>query len=208
MPETPVWIPPKHGPVPNPVMTGSGLRRYDISYALIPGFRPLELQLFVPESEQPTPLIVYIHGGGYAGGTRVEGTPWFEMTNYRQKALARGFAFASIDYRLGFEQSFAMTKAVGDAFIQAYLPIVQRRYQDPFTPEQKAFQEYRRGRYVEYNLLFDRGTIFGLHSGGRTESILMSMPPVVQWWYNYQPTPGTPEAKLYDYYLQPRDWLV
>lgn len=113
MPETPVWIPPKHGPVPNPVMTGSGLKRYDISYALIPGFRPLELQLFVPESEQPTPLIVYIHGGGYAGGTRVEGTPWFEMTNYRQKALARGFAFASIDYRLGFEQSFPA--AVNDA---------------------------------------------------------------------------------------------
>jgi acetyl esterase/lipase len=113
MPETPVWIPPKHGPVPNPVMTGSGLRRYDISYALIPGFRPLELQLFVPESEQPTPLIVYIHGGGYAGGTRVEGTPWFELTNYRQKALARGFAFASIDYRLGFEQSFPA--AVNDA---------------------------------------------------------------------------------------------
>ena len=100
-----------------------------------------------------------------------------------------------------------MTRAVGDAFIKAYLPIVQRRYQDPFTPEQKAFQEYRRGRYVEYNLLFDRGTIFGLHSGGRTESILMSMPPVVQWWYNYQPQPGTPEAKLYDYYLKPRDWL-
>ncbi|MEY4320681.1 MAG: hypothetical protein RLZZ471_622 [Actinomycetota bacterium] len=113
MPEAPIWIPPKHGLVPNPVMTGSGLKRYDISYALIPGFRPLELQLFVPESDQPTPLIVYIHGGGYAGGTRVEGTPWFEQTNYRQKALARGFAFASIDYRLGMEQSFPA--AVNDA---------------------------------------------------------------------------------------------
>jgi len=105
---------------------------------------------------------------------------------------------------LGFEQSFAMTRAVGDA----YLPIVERRHQDDFTPEEKAFQEYRRGRYVEYNLIFDRGTIFGLHSGGRTESILMSMPPVVQWWYNWQPKPGTPEAKLYDHYLQPRDWLA
>ena len=109
---------------------------------------------------------------------------------------------------LGFEKSFAMTRAVGDAFINAYLPIVERRYQDAFTPEEKSFQEYRRGRYVEYNLLFDRGTIFGLHSGGRTESILMSMPPVVQWWYNWQPQPGTPEAKLYDYYLKPRDWLA
>ncbi len=101
-----------------------------------------------------------------------------------------------------------MTRAVGDAFIDAYLPIVERRYKDSFTTEEKAFQEYRRGRYVEYNLIFDRGTIFGLHSGGRTESILMSMPPVVQWWYNWQPKPGTPEAKLYDYYLKPRDWLA
>ena len=113
MPEAPVWVPPKHGPLPDPVRTNLGLRRYDISYSLIPGFRPLELQLFVPESDQPTPLIVYVHGGGYAGGTRVEGTPWFELTNYRQKALNRGFAFASIDYRLGMEESFPA--AVNDA---------------------------------------------------------------------------------------------
>jgi len=127
---------------------------------------------------------------------------------HREEPRGIGGVFFDDFNELGFEQSFAMTKAVGDAFIKAYLPIAQRHYQDPFTPEQKAFQEYRRGRYVEYNLLFDRGTIFGLHSGGRTESILMSMPPVVQWWYNYQPTPGTPEAKLYDYYLKPRDWLA
>ena len=101
-----------------------------------------------------------------------------------------------------------MTRAIGDAFINAYLPIVQRRQNDPFTAEEKSFQEYRRGRYVEYNLIFDRGTIFGLHSGGRTESILMSMPPVVQWWYNWHPELNTPEAKLYDYYLKPRDWLA
>lgn len=113
MSEAPVWVPPKHGQLPNPVITSSGLKRYDIAYALIPGFRPLELQLFVPDSEKPTPVILYIHGGGYAGGTRVEGTPWFELANYRQKALTRGFAFASIDYRLGFEQSFPA--AVNDA---------------------------------------------------------------------------------------------
>jgi coproporphyrinogen III oxidase len=127
---------------------------------------------------------------------------------HREEPRGIGGVFFDDFNELGFEQSFAMTRSVGDAFIKAYLPIVQRRHQDPFTPEQKAFQEYRRGRYVEYNLLFDRGTIFGLHSGGRTESILMSMPPIVQWWYNYQPKPGTPEAKLYDYYLKPRDWLV
>jgi acetyl esterase/lipase len=106
MPEKPVWIPPKHGPLTNPVTTKSGLTRYDIAYALIPGYRPLELQLFTPNSASPAPLIVYVHGGGYAGGTRTEGTPWFELTQYRQRAIDRGFAFASIDYRLGFEASF------------------------------------------------------------------------------------------------------
>ncbi len=127
---------------------------------------------------------------------------------HRDEPRGIGGVFFDDFNELGFEKSFAMTRAVGDAFINAYLPIVERRYQDAFTPAEKSFQEYRRGRYVEYNLIFDRGTIFGLHSGGRTESILMSMPPVVQWWYNYQPEPGTPEAKLYDYYLKPRDWLA
>jgi coproporphyrinogen III oxidase len=101
-----------------------------------------------------------------------------------------------------------MTRAVGDAFIEAYLPILERRYQEPYTQAERDFQEYRRGRYVEYNLIFDRGTIFGLQSGGRSESILMSMPPVVTWRYNWKPEPNTPEAKLYDYYLKPRDWLA
>ena len=127
---------------------------------------------------------------------------------HREEPRGIGGVFFDDFNELGFEQSFAMTRAVGDAFIKAYLPIVQRRASDTYTPEQKDFQQYRRGRYVEYNLLFDRGTIFGLHSGGRTESILMSMPPVVQWWYNYQPKPGTAEAKLYDHYLKPRDWLA
>lgn len=113
MPEKPVWIPPKHGPVPKPITTASGLTRYDASYALVLGFRPLELELYLPKSDEPAPLIVWIHGGGYAGGTRKEGTPWFEATSYIQKALDHGFAFASIDYRLGHEATFPA--AVNDA---------------------------------------------------------------------------------------------
>ena len=127
---------------------------------------------------------------------------------HREEPRGIGGVFFDDFNELGFEKSFAMTRAIGDAFINAYLPIAQRRQNDPFTAEEKSFQEYRRGRYVEYNLIFDRGTIFGLHSGGRTESILMSMPPVVQWRYNWHPEPNTPEAKLYDYYLKPRDWLA
>ena len=109
---------------------------------------------------------------------------------------------------LSFEECFSVVRSVGNAFIDAYLPILERRYLEKFTPEEKSFQEYRRGRYVEYNLIFDRGTIFGLQSGGRSESILMSMPPVVTWRYNWHPEPGTPEAKLYDHYLKPRNWLT
>ena len=109
---------------------------------------------------------------------------------------------------LSFEECFSVVRSVGNAFIDAYLPILERRYLEKFTPEEKSFQEYRRGRYVEYNLIFDRGTIFGLQSGGRSESILMSMPPVVTWRYNWHPEPGTPEAKLYNYYLKPRNWLT
>ena len=107
---------------------------------------------------------------------------------------------------LGFERSFAMTRAVGDAFVQAYLPLVQKRRAMPYGERERDFQAYRRGRYVEFNLVFDRGTLFGLQSGGRTESILMSMPPVVTWRYAWQPEPGTPEARLYSDFLRPRDW--
>ena len=107
---------------------------------------------------------------------------------------------------LGFEQSFAMTRAVGDAFVQAYLPLVQRRRGMAYGERERDFQAYRRGRYVEFNLVFDRGTLFGLQSGGRTESILMSMPPVVKWRYAWQPEAGTPEARLYSDFLRPRDW--
>ena len=108
----------------------------------------------------------------------------------------------------GFDTSFAMTRAVGDAFIAAYLPIVQRRKGMAYGERERDFQAYRRGRYVEFNLVFDRGTLFGLQSGGRTESILMSMPPLVKWRYDWQPEPGTPEARLTSDFLRPRDWLA
>jgi coproporphyrinogen III oxidase len=107
----------------------------------------------------------------------------------------------------GFEQSFALMRAVGEAFCQAYLPIVAKRKDIPYGERERQFQLYRRGRYVEFNLVYDRGTLFGLQSGGRTESILMSMPPLVRWQYGYQPEPGSPEALLYERYLKPQDWL-
>ncbi|WP_337841936.1 oxygen-dependent coproporphyrinogen oxidase [Rheinheimera sp.] len=107
----------------------------------------------------------------------------------------------------GFEQSFAFMRAVGDAFCQAYIPIVEKRKSTEYGERQRQFQLYRRGRYVEFNLVFDRGTLFGLQSGGRTESILMSMPPLVRWQYGYQPEAGSPEAKLYERYLKPQNWL-
>ncbi|MCE9660729.1 MAG: oxygen-dependent coproporphyrinogen oxidase [Burkholderiales bacterium] len=106
----------------------------------------------------------------------------------------------------GFDGGFALMRAVGDAFLPAYLPIVQRRRDTPHGAAERDFQTYRRGRYVEFNLVFDRGTLFGLQSGGRTESILMSMPPVVTWRYDWRPQPGTPEARLYSDFLRPRDW--
>lgn len=108
---------------------------------------------------------------------------------------------------LGFSQSFGLMRAVGEAFLPAYLPLVQKRKDTHFTEQQRQFQLYRRGRYVEFNLVYDRGTLFGLQSGGRTESILMSMPPLVRWQYGYQPEPGSAEAMLYQRYLKPQDWL-
>jgi coproporphyrinogen III oxidase len=108
----------------------------------------------------------------------------------------------------GFAQSFAFMQSVGDHYIPAYLPIVQRRREQAYAEQQRDFQRYRRGRYVEFNLVYDRGTIFGLQSGGRTESILMSLPPQVSWRYDWHPEPGTPEAELYELFLKPRDWLA
>ena len=107
----------------------------------------------------------------------------------------------------GFEQCFEFLQSTGDSFLPAYLPIVRKRKDHPFGERQREFQMYRRGRYVEFNLIYDRGTIFGLQSGGRTESILMSLPPRVRWRYNWQPDAGSPEARLYTDFLRPRDWL-
>jgi len=106
----------------------------------------------------------------------------------------------------GFDKSFEFTQAVGKGFTDAYAPIVKTRKDDEYGENERQFQLYRRGRYVEFNLVFDRGTLFGLQTGGRTESILMSMPPLVRWEYQYQPEPGSAEAKLYEY-LAPREWL-
>lgn len=107
-----------------------------------------------------------------------------------------------------FETTFAFMRSVGNSFLSAYRPIVQRRKDTPYGDRERQFQLYRRGRYVEFNLVFDRGTLFGLQSDGRTEAILMSLPPLVRWEYDYRPESGTPEAELTDYYLQHRDWLT
>ncbi|MDP3585814.1 MAG: oxygen-dependent coproporphyrinogen oxidase [Thiobacillus sp.] len=107
----------------------------------------------------------------------------------------------------GFEQAFGMMQSVGNAFLDAYLPILQRRKDIDYGERERDFQAYRRGRYVEFNLVYDRGTLFGLQSGGRTESILMSLPPIVKWRYDWHPEPGTPEARLYTDFLTARDWV-
>ena len=106
-----------------------------------------------------------------------------------------------------FATSFALTRSVGDHFLPAYAPIIERRRDLPYGERERDFQAYRRGRYVEFNLVHDRGTLFGLQSGGRTESILMSLPPVVHWRYDWQPQPGTPEAQLYTDFLVAKDWI-
>ena len=108
----------------------------------------------------------------------------------------------------GFERSFALMRSVGDHYLPAYLPIVERRRETPYGERERQWQLYRRGRYVEFNLVWDRGTLFGLQSGGRTESILMSMPPAVEWRYDFHPKPDTPEAALLERFLKPRDWLT
>ena len=108
----------------------------------------------------------------------------------------------------GFEPAFAMMRSVGDAFLGAYLPIVERRRDTAYGERERDFQAYRRGRYVEFNLVWDRGTHFGLQSGGRTEAILMSMPPLAAWRYQWHPDEGTPEAALYADFLRPRDWIA
>lgn len=126
---------------------------------------------------------------------------------HRKEARGIGGLFFD-DHNTGdFEQDFRLLKSVGDHFLKAYLPIVERRKDHGFGERERNFQRYRRGRYVEFNLVYDRGTLFGLQSGGRTESILMSLPPEVRWEYNWQPEPGSAEEQLYKEYLPARDWL-
>jgi coproporphyrinogen III oxidase len=127
---------------------------------------------------------------------------------HRKEARGVGGIFFDDFNAPGFDQSFAMTQNVGNHFIDAYVPILKRRKDTPYGERERDFQAYRRGRYVEFNLVFDRGTLFGLQSGGRTESILMSMPPIVKWRYDWHPEAGSPEAKLYTDFLPHRDWLA
>lgn len=126
---------------------------------------------------------------------------------HREETRGVGGLFFDDLNEWGFEKSFAFMRSVGDHYVSAYQPIVNKRKDTPYGQCQRDFQLYRRGRYVEFNLVYDRGTLFGLQSGGRTESILMSLPPLVKWRYNWQPKHGTPEADLYENYLRPQDWL-
>lgn len=125
---------------------------------------------------------------------------------HRKEPRGIGGIFFDDFNALGFERSFELQRAVGDSFLQAYLPILQRRKDTAYTEKERDFQAYRRGRYVEFNLVFDRGTLFGLQSNGRTESILMSMPPIVKWRYDWKPEAGSMEAKLYTDFLIDKDW--
>jgi coproporphyrinogen III oxidase len=132
---------------------------------------------------------------------------YFFLKN-RDEARGIGGLFFDDLNDLGFEESFAFMRSVGDHFILAYQPIIEKRKVQNYGDREREFQAYRRGRYVEFNLLYDRGTLFGLQSGGRTESILMSLPPIVAWKYNWQPEAGSAEAELYEKFLPARDWLV
>ncbi len=126
---------------------------------------------------------------------------------HRQEPRGIGGLFYDDLNEWGFDKCFAFMQSVGDHFLKAYLPIVEKRRGTEYSDRERNFQLYRRGRYVEFNLVYDRGTLFGLQSGGRTESILMSLPPLVRWEYNWQPEEGSPEAELYNVFLKPTDWL-
>ena len=132
-----------------------------------------------------------------------------EYFHVRHRGEARGIGGLFFDdlNEPDFATCFAFARDVGEGYLDAYLPIVERRRDRAWGERERDFQLYRRGRYVEFNLVYDRGTLFGLQSGGRTESILMSLPPLVRWQYDWHPEPGTPEARLYDEFLPPQDWL-
>ena len=125
---------------------------------------------------------------------------------HRSEPRGIGGSFFDDFHEGGFESAFAVMQSTGNAFLPAYQPIVERRKDTPYGERERDFQAYRRGRYVEFNLVWDRGTLFGLQSGGRAESILMSLPPVVKWRYDWKPEPGSPEARLYEVLMPPREW--
>lgn len=126
---------------------------------------------------------------------------------HRSESRGVGGLFFDDFNELGFERSFAFLRQIGDSFIPAYEPIVEKRKDHPYSSREREFQLYRRGRYVEFNLIYDRGTLFGLQSDGRTESILMSLPPTVKWRYDWKPSPGSAEEELYTKFLKPRQWV-
>ena len=130
---------------------------------------------------------------------------YFYLKHRKEPRGVGGIFFDDLN-EWSFEETFAFIRSIGDSYLKAYLPIIQKRKSMDWGEQEKSFQKYRRGRYVEFNLVYDRGTIFGLQSGGRTESILMSMPPEVDWKYNWQPEDGSAEAELYTKYLKPREW--
>ena len=193
----------------------------------------LNVRLFVAEKEGTEP--VWWFGGGYDltpyYGFEEDCVHWHRTAKYacdpfgkdlyprfkrwadeyfylKHRGECRGIGGIFFDdfNQLSFNESFAFMRSVGDSFLEAYLPIVKQRQNMPYTQQQREFQLYRRGRYVEFNLVYDRGTLFGLQSGGRTESILMSLPPQVNWRYNWKPEPGSEEARLYTDFLPPKDW--
>jgi len=146
-------------------------------------------------------------GADYYGRYKKWCDDYFFIKHRQEPRGIGGLFFDDLNER-DFEHCFAFMKSVGDHYIRAYVPIVQRRKAVSYGDRERDFQLYRRGRYVEFNLVYDRGTLFGLQSGGRTESILMSLPPKVSWRYDWRPEPGSSEARLYEHYLKPRDWLT
>ncbi len=131
---------------------------------------------------------------------------YFYLPHRKEQRGIGGLFFDDLN-QPNFDQCFELTKSIGNHFLSGYLPIVERRKNYKYDENERSFQNYRRSRYVEFNLIYDRGTLFGLQTNGRTESILMSLPPIVHWKYNFSPNPGSKEYDLYNYYLKPRDWL-
>jgi coproporphyrinogen III oxidase len=145
-------------------------------------------------------------GDGVYPRLKAECDAYFFLKHRDEPRGIGGLFFDDLDEG-GFKRSFDFVRRVGGAYLDAYLPIVRRRRDTPYDEREREFQLYRRGRYVEFNLVYDRGTVFGLQSGGRTESILMSLPPRVRFRYDWKPEPGTREAELYELYLKPREWV-